>query len=32
MTASPLNFKQECAKLAETLKQYKLDEESIFVR
>jgi len=32
MTATTPNFKQECARLADVLKQYKLDDDSLFVR
>lgn len=32
MNASPLNFKQEAAKLTELLNQYKLDDDSLFMR
>lgn len=32
MNASPLNFRQEAAKLTELLKQYKLDDDSLFIR
>jgi len=31
MSASPLNFSQECTKLTQLLKQYSMDSNSMFV-